>query len=517
MTRHDAGRRRLLAAAAASAGAAAFPTTLFAQTRNLVGAPKHALVIGNAAYRQSPLRNPVNDAGDIGAALEKAGFKVVRLLDAGRDAMRQAIRAYGEALSKDKAVGVFYFAGHGVQLSWRNFLMPVDAEVAAAADVPGRTVDLVELVESLKRAANPANLVILDACRNNPFGRDFIVDQKGLSQMDAPTGTLLAYATAPGNVAIDGEGRNGLYTEQLLREIAVPEAKVEDVFKRVRLSVRRASKGLQVPWESTSLEDDLYFVPPRELKKLADAEREARFQEELKGWERVKGAKDVAATEDYLRRYPTGNFALLAQVHLDRLLAAQGEKPVQVVAAPENPYTKGYGRADTNFKVGDSYRFRYADLFTNVVTREQDEVITTINDSEVHYNGGERITDLLGNSLRHPDGRRLVGISIVPTEYSIGRRWETWFKSVQRDGSELSSYYDVRIVARERVDVPAGSFNAFRVEGEGGTVGRVARLQFTAWIDPERCRRAVRYEFKSSSGPRVFVAERVEMLSFKQA
>ncbi len=516
MTRHDAGRRRLLAAAAATAGAAALPSTLFAQSRNLVGAPKHALVIGNAAYRQSPLRNPVNDAGDIGAALEKAGFKVVRLLDAGRDAMRQAIRAYGEALSKDKAVGVFYFAGHGVQLSWRNFLMPVDAEVSAAADVPGRTVDLVELVESLKRAANPANLVILDACRNNPFGRDFIVDQRGLSQMDAPTGTLLAYATAPGNVAIDGEGRNGLYTEQLLREIAVPEAKVEDVFKRVRLSVRRASKGLQVPWESTSLEDDLYFVPPKELKKLADAEREARFQEELKGWERVKGAKDVGATEEYLRRYPTGNFAPLAQVQLDRLLAAQGEKPVQVVAAPENPYTKGYGRADTAFKVGDVYRYRYSDLFTDVVVREQDEVITAITDTEVHYSG-DRITDLLGNTQRHPDGRRLIGANLVPTEYSIGQRWQTWFKSVQRDGSEPASFYDLRITARERLEVPAGTFNAYRIEGEGGTVGRGNRLQFVAWIDPERCRRALKWEFKSSTGARVFVAERVVMVSFRQS
>ena len=118
--------------------------------------------------------------------------------------------------------------------------------------------DLNVLLQGLTRANNPMNVVILDACRDSPFGRRVPVEQKGLSQFDAPPGSLLAYATSPGNVASDGEGANGLYTENLLRELKVPEAKIEDVFKRVRLNVRRRSNGQQIPWESTSLEEDFY-------------------------------------------------------------------------------------------------------------------------------------------------------------------------------------------------------------------------------------------------------------------
>jgi uncharacterized caspase-like protein len=138
-------------------------------------------------------------------------------------------------------------------------------------------VDVNSLIVGIRKAHNPMNLIILDACRDNPFGSSARLDQKGLSQLDAPPGTLLAYATAPGNTAIDGESENGLYTEHLLREIKVPEVKVEDVFKRVRLAVRRRSKGLQIPWESTSLEEDFWFISPTALKKLAEEEVEREF------------------------------------------------------------------------------------------------------------------------------------------------------------------------------------------------------------------------------------------------
>src|SRR5690606_5298532 len=130
-----------------------------------------------------------------------------------------------------------------------------------------------------REAGNPMNMIILDACRDNPLGGAARLAQKGLSQMDAPPGTFLAYATAPGNTAIDGDGgKHGLYTEHLLREIRVPEAKVEDVFKRVRLGVRRRSDGRQIPWESTSLEDDFWFLPPRDLRKRAEEEVEREFR-----------------------------------------------------------------------------------------------------------------------------------------------------------------------------------------------------------------------------------------------
>ena len=171
--------------------------------------------------------------------------------------------------------------------------------------------DLISLIEGINKASNPMNVVILDACRENPFG-DIRVENRGLSQIDAPHSTLLAYATAPGNVASDGEGAHGLYTENLLREMRVPDAKIEDVFKRVRLNVRRRTNGQQIPWESTSLEEDFWFVPPQELKKVSEAEAAREFETELVIWEKIKEATEPAPIEDYLRRYPSGRFSELA-------------------------------------------------------------------------------------------------------------------------------------------------------------------------------------------------------------
>ena len=152
---------------------------------------------------------------------------------------------------------------------------------------------------------------------DNPFGTKVLTEHKGLSQFDAPPGSLLAYATSPGNTAGDGEGANGLYTENLLREIRVPEAKIEDVLKRVRLAVRRKSEGQQIPWESTSLEDDFYFLPPAHIKKLSESEVEKAFNQELAIWEKIRESKEPAPLEEYLRNYPSGRFSELAQFRLD--------------------------------------------------------------------------------------------------------------------------------------------------------------------------------------------------------
>ena len=210
--------------------------------------PRHALVIGNSRYPVGALVNPVNEARAVAERLREAGFSVTLKLDTGRRDLREAIRDFSEILGRNKGIGVFYFAGHGVQLNWRNFLVPVDARIRRKADVQAEAVDLGLLLDGLGRARNAMNIVILDACRNNPFGPDFRVDDKGLSQLDAPTGTLLAYATAPGNVAIDGEGRNGLYTRHLLRDMRLPGLRIEDVFKRVRSSVAIGFVTRNIHW-----------------------------------------------------------------------------------------------------------------------------------------------------------------------------------------------------------------------------------------------------------------------------
>ena len=308
----DPLRRRLLqGAAAASLYPALSPALSFAQS-SLYGLPRHALVIGNSRYQNSPLENPANDAKAIAGELNTAGFEVRLLLDTGRDALLNAIEAYGKQLAARKAVGLFYFAGHGAQLAWRNYLLPVDAVIKSMDDVPALAVELNTLLQGLTKAKNPMNVIVLDACRDNPFGRGLPAEQKGLSQFDAPPGSLLAYATSPGNVASDGSGSNGLYTEHLLRELKVPGAKIEDVFKRVRLAVRRRSNGEQIPWESTSLEEDFYFHPPKVISKISEEEATRRFEQELAIWERIKAAAEPAPLEDYLRRYPSGLFSEVA-------------------------------------------------------------------------------------------------------------------------------------------------------------------------------------------------------------
>jgi uncharacterized caspase-like protein len=156
---------------------------------------------------------------------------------------------------------VLYFAGHGIQVKGRNFLIPVDAAIEREDEVAYKGVDAGLVLDKLESARNPLNIVILDACRNNPFARGARSAAVGLAQMEAPVGTLIAFATAPGAVASDGDGKNGVYTQHLLQHIVQPGLKVEDVFKRVRFGVRRDTSGKQIPWENTSLEGDFYFMP----------------------------------------------------------------------------------------------------------------------------------------------------------------------------------------------------------------------------------------------------------------
>ena len=158
----------------------------------LLRLPKIALVVGNSKYKDAPLRNPANDAKAIGDALTASGFMVTTKLDVSRAEMAATVQAYVQELAAKKCVGLFYYAGHGVQLDWKNYMLPVDANVDSIEDVQKQAVEVNSLMQGLTRAANPLNIIILDACRDNPFGKARQPAQKGLSQMDAPTHTLLA-------------------------------------------------------------------------------------------------------------------------------------------------------------------------------------------------------------------------------------------------------------------------------------------------------------------------------------
>jgi hypothetical protein len=227
---------------------------------------KVALIVGNAAYAFSPLKNPANDATDIAAALRRLGFAVTLKTNASLREMESAIARFGEQLKKG-GVGLFYYAGHGVQVNGINYLIPIGANIVKESDVKYEAMDVGKILDEMSNAANSLNIVILDACRDNPFARSYRSASRGLAKMDAPTGTLIAYATAPGSTAIDGDGRNGLYTKHLLGNLAAPGLKIEDVLKRVRVGVMEETKKFQVPWESSSLTGDFYFVNEPDLKK----------------------------------------------------------------------------------------------------------------------------------------------------------------------------------------------------------------------------------------------------------
>ena len=229
-----------------------------------------ALVIGNGAYDTTPLRNPPSDAQAMGALLRTLGFEVVEKVNLDQKEMKKDIQAFGQRLLKG-GVGLFYYAGHGMQVNGRNFLIPIGAQIEHEKQVEYEAVDVGMVMAEMDHARNRLNIVILDACRDNPFARSFRSGAQGLASMNAPSGTLVAYATAPGSVANDGAGENGIYTAELVKAMGVQGLKVEDVFKQVRAAVRETTQGKQVPWEASSLEGDFYFTPPAPPPPVAAA------------------------------------------------------------------------------------------------------------------------------------------------------------------------------------------------------------------------------------------------------
>ena len=220
-----------------------------------------ALVIGNSKYLYGgSLLNPVNDARAMKIALENLGFKVIKYENSNQRTLKKAMDEFGIKL-KDYNVGLFFYAGHGVQVKGNNYLIPIDAKLENENDVEYDTVRADRVLAKMESAGSKTNIVILDACRDNPFERSWRRGAKGngLAFMNAPSGSIIAYATSPGNTASDGTGSNGLYTSAILKHIQTPNITIEQMFKRVRSMILDRSDSKQVPWESTSLRGNFYF------------------------------------------------------------------------------------------------------------------------------------------------------------------------------------------------------------------------------------------------------------------
>jgi uncharacterized caspase-like protein len=221
--------------------------------------PRVALIIGNGAYQFDKLRNPANDATDMAESLKPLGFKVILRTDATQRQMKRALREFRSELTQG-GVGLFYYAGHGVQSRGRNYLVPIGADIEQESDIEDESVDASLILAYMEEARTRVNIIILDACRNNPFSRSFRSATRGLAVMETVAkGTFIAYSTAPGSVAYDGEGRNGLYTKHLLASLKNPDSDIERVFKRVRASVAEETRNAQIPWDSSSLLGDFRF------------------------------------------------------------------------------------------------------------------------------------------------------------------------------------------------------------------------------------------------------------------
>lgn len=218
-----------------------------------------ALVIGNSAYRYTAkLTNPINDAEDIAKILTRLNFKVILRTNADLETMADAIFEFGQNL-QGGGIGLFYYAGHGVQVKGENYLLPVDANLLREDEVKRKAISANDVLEKMGEGKSHLNLVFLDACRNNPFPSTSRSISRGLTTMYAPNGTLLVFSTNPDNVALDGSGRNGTYTKHLLQHLDHPGLEIGMMLRKVRTAVKEETGGKQVPWENGSIEGEFYF------------------------------------------------------------------------------------------------------------------------------------------------------------------------------------------------------------------------------------------------------------------
>ena len=310
-----------------------------------------ALVIGNATYQNTPeLKNPKNDATDMAASLRRLGFEVFEGRDLDKRAMERMIRQFGVKLS-GADLALFFYAGHGLAVGGQNYLVPVDARLASEGDADFEGLPLSLVLKQMEREAK-TSIVLLDACRDNPLARNLARNMgtrssqigQGLAEVRTGVGTLIGFSTQPGNVAVDGTGRNSPYAEALLKHMELPGRDVSGVLISVRNDVLKATDGRQVPWEHTSLTGQVYLKLEGQKSPAAamlppaappNYDREI----ELSFWNSVKDSKSPALLESYLERYPNGVFSGLARVMVQELrpaatLPRSGDQPAFVPDSP---------------------------------------------------------------------------------------------------------------------------------------------------------------------------------------
>ncbi len=307
---------------------------------------RFALVIGNSAYTGSPpLKNPKNDAELISKTLAEVGFEVTTVTNANQRQMRRAMLDFSRTLRNHKdSVGLFYYAGHGVQVRGINFMVPVTADIKDEEEVRFEGIDVNDFLNTMRSSNARLNIIILDACRNNPFARSFRSASRGLAPVQAASGTLIAYSTAPGDVAFDGNGLNSPYTLALSRFMGKSGLSVETVFKRVLAEVEDSTKKKQTPWLTGAFRGEFYFKKKKQTRQVkgqhpkqagANQNQAASSAASLEKlfWESIVNSTNPASFKAYMTAFPNGTFGGLAKVKIAEL---EKKTVVAVNTAPEN-------------------------------------------------------------------------------------------------------------------------------------------------------------------------------------
>ncbi len=517
-----AGIVLLLCAAALAAGNAAKPTRGITLTEDRI-----ALVIGNAAYRSDPLDNPINDARLVADSLKRAGFSVVLQEDLDRRALVNALREFGNRLNEN-TIAVLYYAGHGLQLRDHNYLIPVDAEIRSEDEIAIAGLDLSFILGRMSYARSRINIVILDACRNNPFAGKTVAAPRGLAPMDAPVGTLLAYATAPGKLAADsGGGANSLYASYLAKHLLTPGLPVEQVFKRVREGVVRDTRQEQVPWESSSLQGEFAFVPG---SAVARDNTDLEAAGELAFWNSIQASNRPDEYRAYLRQYPSGRFVALAQTRISEFSAqAEAARPSAQPDAPSRIELALAGRPDMLPHVGDTWRYRLQDQF-----RLGDLFVTAKVDGVTADGVAETWTTTADAKVRTtvvplaPGFNALPGWTLAPPEFapylqaSALLRPGQPFAAQQRRVEDVLIPLRVAVVGEEDVVVAAGRFRAVklvlsgqaRAGARGAARGGPLLTEQTVWYAPQ-VKRIVKHTVSTRVGASLLEASSFELMEFK--
>lgn len=489
-----------------------------------------ALVIGNSAYQKSPLKNPVNDATDVAAKLRNMGFEVIERTNLKSSQIGRTLREFRARLTPG-AVALFFYAGHGLQIKGENYLPAVDADIEGEEDVPNQSIAVRQVMDVMEDAKTRLNLAFLDACRNNPYNRGFRSAGDGLARISAPSGTLISFATRPGSVAADGSGRNGLYTTHLLTAMEAPNLPVELMLKKVTTGVKVASRGMQEPWMEGSIEGDFYFrltSSPQLSSSATDSaiQRDAvdRAVEEAVRRANEQAAKDRATLQASMQRLIEE--ALAKQ---NAMIENQGNKrpdnapPSAATIAAVSSSASASGKVQPQRPAsgkapqpGDEWEYLARDEFfgkTQTLLWRVKGADPSVGVLEELVVNGKPVIDWVFS------GAPVVLATPTDGKFVFGPHWNG------QDLPQLNAYgtgeciaryncrLDAKIVGKERISVPAGTFDAIRIEGS--IVMKLSAIPFSGkvniWYSQDDRRLLRQTVFVRAQGNGVLVNETLEL------